>query len=550
MIDRIELLGIESWELFWLPVLIWTLASAFVWAAIRSERIPASGRIHLAQAALLSLPTALVFTALRPILAPMEYTVISVPAPASVPSAAGPVSSVAAPVNPVWLTIGLMTLLALVGSLIGLIRLGRSVVDLYRLHGRSSVVRDSDVLARVRHHTRAVGLERDVQVRLAPGLSSPMSSGILLPVIFLPEAEDEHFDMILLHELIHHKRMDPLRMAAAETIRALFFFHPLCHALRGQLSDLVEMDCDAGVLGRGDISTHAYASLLLRYALSRNARVAALQLGSRPPLIIKRIEAMQKSENTLRSHPVAVVLAVILVGAVTLVAACTDSFVGANDGADSSVAAKTSEADGEVFVIAEQMPELIGGLKSLQQNVEYPELARRAGVEGRVYLQFVVDKEGVPSDIVVTRGIGAGADEAAVRALSEMRFEPGRQHGQKVAVKMSLPVTFRLDAESADAPTEATSTGTPKVDADHTTRIYDSFDEVPYDFVVVATSGKRADGRMLTDEEARDLAPAVSGTSIADVVRGGRSNDGYIKDISGNQQTFDESTFIIVKPRE
>jgi len=98
----------------------------------------------------------------------------------------------------------------------------------------------------------------------------------------------------------------------------------------------------------------------------------------------------------------------------------------------------------EVFVIVEQMPELIGGLAALQQKIVYPEIAKKAGVEGRVIVQFVVDESGAVVDPFVVRGIGAGCDEEAIKAVQQARFTPGKQRGKAVRVKMSLPVTFRL----------------------------------------------------------------------------------------------------------
>ncbi len=102
------------------------------------------------------------------------------------------------------------------------------------------------------------------------------------------------------------------------------------------------------------------------------------------------------------------------------------------------------EAEPEIFVIVEQSPELIGGLPGLQKKIKYPEIAKKAGVEGRVFLQFIVDEQGNVSDPIVTRGIGAGCDEEAVRAILEAKFKPGKQRGKAVKVKMSLPITFRL----------------------------------------------------------------------------------------------------------
>lgn len=103
------------------------------------------------------------------------------------------------------------------------------------------------------------------------------------------------------------------------------------------------------------------------------------------------------------------------------------------------------EEEPEIFVIVEEMPELIGGLSSIQSKIRYPEIAKKAGVEGRVIVQFVVDENGNVQDPVVVRGIGAGCDEEAVRAVRQAKFTPGKQRGKAVKVKMSLPITFKLN---------------------------------------------------------------------------------------------------------
>jgi protein TonB len=102
------------------------------------------------------------------------------------------------------------------------------------------------------------------------------------------------------------------------------------------------------------------------------------------------------------------------------------------------------EPEPEIFVIVEQMPELIGGLSELQKKITYPEIAKKAGVEGRVIVQFVVNEQGNVTDPVVVRGIGAGCDEEAIRAVQTAKFTPGKQRGKPVRVKMSLPITFKL----------------------------------------------------------------------------------------------------------
>ncbi|MFH5833552.1 energy transducer TonB [Halalkalibaculum sp. DA3122] len=102
------------------------------------------------------------------------------------------------------------------------------------------------------------------------------------------------------------------------------------------------------------------------------------------------------------------------------------------------------EEEEDFFVVVENMPELIGGLAGLQQKVRYPEMARKAGIEGRVIIQFIVNEEGRVEDPRVVRGIGGGCDEEALRAVKEARFQPGRQRGNPVRVQYSLPIVFKL----------------------------------------------------------------------------------------------------------
>lgn len=101
-------------------------------------------------------------------------------------------------------------------------------------------------------------------------------------------------------------------------------------------------------------------------------------------------------------------------------------------------------AEPEIFVIVENPPELIGGLEGLQERIQYPELARRAGIEGTVFVQFVVDEQGNVVDPVCVRDPGGQTCEEALRAVREAKFTPGRQRGKPVKVRFSLPVKFRL----------------------------------------------------------------------------------------------------------
>ena len=106
--------------------------------------------------------------------------------------------------------------------------------------------------------------------------------------------------------------------------------------------------------------------------------------------------------------------------------------------------AEEKEDEDEVFVVVEHMPELRGGLAGIQKDIKYPEIARKAGIEGRVYVQFVVNERGRVENARVVRGIGGGCDEEALRVVKKAKFRPGMQRGRPVQVQMSLPIVFKL----------------------------------------------------------------------------------------------------------
>ena len=98
----------------------------------------------------------------------------------------------------------------------------------------------------------------------------------------------------------------------------------------------------------------------------------------------------------------------------------------------------------EVLETVETMPKIIGGLISLQKRIRYPEAARKTGVQGRVLVRFVVNKQGSVEDAVVVKSVGDELDEEALRVVQEIKFTPGMEGGNRVAVRMTLPISFKL----------------------------------------------------------------------------------------------------------
>jgi periplasmic protein TonB len=113
-------------------------------------------------------------------------------------------------------------------------------------------------------------------------------------------------------------------------------------------------------------------------------------------------------------------------------------------------APKPTIPDDAPFEVVEEMPSFPGGdielLKFIGKNVKYPRAARNIGVQGRVSVQFIVEKDGSLTDIQILRGIGAGCDEEALRVMNLVpNFSPGKQRGVPVRVKMVVPINFKLN---------------------------------------------------------------------------------------------------------
>lgn len=102
-----------------------------------------------------------------------------------------------------------------------------------------------------------------------------------------------------------------------------------------------------------------------------------------------------------------------------------------------------------IFVIVESMPSFPGGeearIKYLSENIKYPKLARESNIQGRVFVTFVVEKDGRISNVKILRGIGGGCDEEAIRVIKNMpKWIPGKQRNVPVRVQFNMPIKFVL----------------------------------------------------------------------------------------------------------
>ena len=107
------------------------------------------------------------------------------------------------------------------------------------------------------------------------------------------------------------------------------------------------------------------------------------------------------------------------------------------------------EDDDEFFMVVENMPEFPGGdrgfMKYLQKNVRYPAIAKEYNIQGKVYVQFIVDKSGAVTNVKIVRGVDKHLDAEAVRVIKSLpKYTPGKQRGKAVRVMFTVPINFTL----------------------------------------------------------------------------------------------------------
>ena len=243
---------------------------------------------------------------------------------------------------------------------------------------------------------------------------------------------------VLRHELAHVNQGHSYDIILGRVFLALNWFNPLAHWLMKELETQHELLADEAATGGEDISVEHYSRLLLSQALDPKRMHIAHTFFNRKT-IKQRIMMLnkQKSKSTERwKTPTAILLALMLATGI----ACT----------------KTDEAENveksDVLTVVDEMPEYPGGQEAFMDfminEVKYPESAKKDNLEGTVYVEFVVDKEGKISDIAPKNESDERLEEAAIAAVKTMPdWTPGVHEGERVNVKMVLPIRFQLPKE-------------------------------------------------------------------------------------------------------
>lgn len=273
---------------------------------------------------------------------------------------------------------------------------------------------------------------------------------------------DEQVDpTIVRHELSHIAHHHSWDILLAELMKIFQWFNPFIYLYKRELQSLHEYIADDDVVTNG-ADKRNYMMLILQQCTA----VDFSDMSNNFSLILtkKRIKMITKHEKAkgfwwklLATLPVLALLLIVNARASAQQVKKTDQTVYEINTKDiTGVKIKNVDND-SIYQIVEVMPEFPGGsaamMNYLSKNIKYPEEAKEKGISGRVFLSFVIEKDGSVSDVKVARGIGKVCDDEAVRVVKAMpNWKPGLMKGKPVRVNYMLPIFFKLDESASKEP--------------------------------------------------------------------------------------------------
>jgi TonB family protein len=279
-------------------------------------------------------------------------------------------------------------------------------------------------------------------------------------IIINPEKHSsEDMKQIIAHEKIHAFQLHSLDLIFIEVLVILFWFNPFIYWYRKSIREVHEYLADQAVVENG-FDYLDYQKLLFKQAAGN--RFIGLTSRFSYSLSKNRLKMLtiMKSKKILKTKiiiaiPLAIVFTILFVNSSEVVKAAvavnTNSQVESiQDTIIDGYKNDFNEVEGEVFDVVDVMPKFNGKSADefryfIQQNLKYPVSAKKKNEQGRVFVSFVVDKEGQVKNVKIERGVSPSLDQEAIRVVkSSPNWEPGTKGGIKVNVQYTFPIFFKL----------------------------------------------------------------------------------------------------------
>jgi len=259
-------------------------------------------------------------------------------------------------------------------------------------------------------------------------------------IIFMTREQmmDLSFDKIIAHEKMHTQQFHSVDILLFELIKIIQWFNPFAWKFKKEIEAQHEFSADSGIISDGT-NLNDYKNVLLAYSIGIVGGTITNNFNS---LLKRRFEMLSiKRSNALGKVKFLFTLP-LMVFLIFLIGVVNGSISFASE-------SKQGDPKDKIVLYCDHMPGFPGGedglFEIMKDNLVYPETAKRAGIEGKVYVSFVVDKDGSVTNVEILKGIGAGCDEEAERVVNLMpKWEPGRDKGKLVRVKIAVPVVFSL----------------------------------------------------------------------------------------------------------
>ena len=251
---------------------------------------------------------------------------------------------------------------------------------------------------------------------------------------------------ILTHEQTHVAQWHSVDALLSQLFVAAFWFNPAAWLMRLQVRNNLEYLADRSVIN-GGTDKKAYQYHLLAVAYRTNVATITNNFNVLP--LKKRIKMMNKQT----SNPLARFKYLLFVPLAVALLAMNSTAMRANvqkKVVKTTKTTKKADASNKVYEVVEQMPTFPGGdaalMKYLAENIKYPVSAQKAKEQGRVVVQFIVEKDGTVTGVKTVRSVTPALDAEAVRVIKAMpKWTPGKQGGQLVRVRYNVPVSFKLN---------------------------------------------------------------------------------------------------------
>ena len=296
--------------------------------------------------------------------------------------------------------------------------------------------------------------------------------------LYLPQLEEESQEEILMHEQTHARQWHSVDVIVSEIANIVCWFNPFSWLLKGEIRLNLEYLADNQVAQTlNDSKQYQYHLLGLAHTNSKTGLYNNFNVSQ-----IKHRIIMMNKKRTRTVGRIKYALFAPLAAALLLVSniSCTST-----EKQESSTETTESRAvEGEVFQVVEEMPEFPGGMgecmKFLSKNIKFPAQAAENGIQGRVIIQMVVTKEGDIAEAKVVRGVDPLLDAEALRVINSMpKWKPGKQRGEAVNVKYTIPVMFKLTGDNSSDKKEADTQQEAKVDENGIHQVCEEMPEFP-----------------------------------------------------------------------